>query len=309
MGVERMDISRVYQRLIDRIPSERVLVNESMKKHTSFRIGGPADIMVLPTDPQEIRYVIQLCKELSIPFYVMGNGSNLLVRDKGIRGLVMKIASNFSDIKIEGTKVTAQAGVLLSVLSKKTAQHSLKGLEFASGIPGTLGGAVAMNAGAYGGEMKDVVTSVWAMDYSGNDRRLDYDDLKFGYRTSAIQQDKLIVIEVDMQLEEGDKQESMELIAELTRRRREKQPLSYPSAGSTFKRPVGYYAGKLIQDAGLKGLRVGDAQVSDLHAGFIINLGNATAKDVLELIQIVKEKVKSEFNVDMQPEIKIIGEE
>ena len=280
-----------------------------MKKHTSFRIGGPADIMVLPTDPQEIRYVIQLCKELSIPFYVMGNGSNLLVRDKGIRGLVMKIASNFSDIKIEGTKVTAQAGVLLSVLSKKTAQHSLKGLEFASGIPGTLGGAVAMNAGAYGGEMKDVVTSVWAMDYSGNDRRLDYDDLKFGYRTSAIQQDKLIVIEVDMQLEEGDKQESMELIAELTRRRREKQPLSYPSAGSTFKRPVGYYAGKLIQDAGLKGLRVGDAQVSDLHAGFIINLGNATAKDVLELIQIVKEKVKSEFNVDMQPEIKIIGEE
>lgn len=309
MGVERMDISRVYQRLIDRIPSERVLVNESMKKHTSFRIGGPADIMVLPTDPQEIRYVIQLCKELSIPFYVMGNGSNLLVRDKGIRGLVMKIASNFSDIKIEGTKVTAQAGVLLSVLSKKTAQHSLKGLEFASGIPGTLGGAVAMNAGAYGGEMKDVVTSVWAMDYSGNDRRLDYDDLKFGYRTSAIQQDKLIVIEVDMQLEEGDKQESMELIAELTRRRREKQPLSYPSAGSTFKRPVGYYAGKLIQDAGLKGLRVGDAQVSDLHAGFIINLGNATAKDVLELIHIVKEKVKSEFNVDMQPEIKIIGEE
>lgn len=309
MGDERMDISRVYQRLIDRIPSERVLVNESMKKHTSFRIGGPADIMVLPTDPQEIRYVIQLCKELSIPFYVMGNGSNLLVRDKGIRGLVMKIASNFSDIKIEGTKVTAQAGVLLSVLSKKTAQHSLKGLEFASGIPGTLGGAVAMNAGAYGGEMKDVVTSVWAMDYSGNDRRLDYDDLKFGYRTSAIQQDKLIVIEVDMQLEEGDKQESMELIAELTRRRREKQPLSYPSAGSTFKRPVGYYAGKLIQDAGLKGLRVGDAQVSDLHAGFIINLGNATAKDVLELIQIVKEKVKSEFNVDMQPEIKIIGEE
>ncbi len=309
MGDERMDISRVYQRLIDRIPSERVLVNESMKKHTSFRIGGPADIMVLPTDPQEIRYVIQLCKELSIPFYVMGNGSNLLVRDKGIRGLVMKIASNFSDIKIEGTKVTAQAGVLLSVLSKKTVQHSLKGLEFASGIPGTLGGAVAMNAGAYGGEMKDVVTSVWAMDYSGNDRRLDYDDLKFGYRTSAIQQDKLIVIEVDMQLEEGDKQESMELIAELTRRRREKQPLSYPSAGSTFKRPVGYYAGKLIQDAGLKGLRVGDAQVSDLHAGFIINLGNATAKDVLELIQIVKEKVKSEFNVDMQPEIKIIGEE
>lgn len=304
-----MDISRVYQRLIDRIPSERVLVNESMKKHTSFRIGGPADIMVLPTDPQEIRYVIQLCKELSIPFYVMGNGSNLLVRDKGIRGLVMKIASNFSDIKIEGTKVTAQAGVLLSVLSKKTVQHSLKGLEFASGIPGTLGGAVAMNAGAYGGEMKDVVTSVWAMDYSGNDRHLDYDDLKFGYRTSAIQQDKLIVIEVDMQLEEGDKQESMELIAELTRRRREKQPLSYPSAGSTFKRPVGYYAGKLIQDAGLKGLRVGDAQVSDLHAGFIINLGNATAKDVLELIHIVKEKVKSEFNVDMQPEIKIIGEE
>ena len=304
-----MDISRVYKRLIDKIPNERVLVNESMKKHTSFRIGGPADIMVLPTNPQEIKYIIQLCRELSIAFYVMGNGSNLLVRDKGIRGVVIKIADNFSDIKIDGTKVTAQAGVLLSVLSKRVVRNSLKGLEFASGIPGTLGGAVAMNAGAYGGEMKDVVRSVWAIDHLGNDRYLEYDDLKFGYRTSVIQQEKLIVIEVDMQLEKGDMQESMELIAELTRRRREKQPLSYPSAGSTFKRPVGYYAGKLIQDAGLKGLRVGDAQISDLHAGFIINLGNATAKDVIELIETVKAKIKSEFNVEMQPEVKIIGEE
>lgn len=304
-----MDISRVYEKLIDKIPDKRVLLNESMKKHTSFRIGGPADIMVLPVDPQEIRYTVQLCRELSIPLYVMGNGSNLLVRDKGIRGVVLKIADNFSDIKIDGTKVTARAGVLLSVLSKRVVQNSLKGLEFASGIPGTLGGAVAMNAGAYGGEMKDVVRSVWAMDYSGNDRHLEYDELKFGYRTSAIQQDKLIVIEADMQLEKGDMQESMNLIAELTRRRREKQPLSYPSAGSTFKRPVGYYAGKLIQDAGLKGLRVGDAQISDLHAGFIINLGNATAKDVIELIEIVKQKIKSEFNVEMQPEVKIIGEE
>lgn len=309
MGVERMDISRVYKRLIDKIPNERVLVNESMKKHTSFRIGGPADIMVLPINPQEIKYIIQLCRELSIAFYVMGNGSNLLVRDKGIRGVVIKIADNFSDIKIDGTKVTAQAGVLLSVLSKKVVRNSLKGLEFASGIPGTLGGAVAMNAGAYGGEMKDVVRLVWAIDHLGNDRYLEYDDLKFGYRTSVIQQEKLIVIEVDMQLEKGDMQESMELIAELTRRRREKQPLSYPSAGSTFKRPVGYYAGKLIQDAGLKGLRVGDAQISDLHAGFIINLGNATAKDVIELIETVKAKIKSEFNVEMQPEVKIIGEE
>jgi len=304
-----MEISSIYKELIDKIPDDRVLINESMKNHTSFKIGGPADIMVLPYNVDEIRYVIKLCRDLSVPFFVMGNGTNLLVLDKGIRGVVIKIAGNFSNIGINGLKVTAQAGVLLSVLSKRTAQNSLKGLEFASGIPGTLGGAVAMNAGAYGGEMKDVVKAVWAIDYSGNDWHLKYDDLKFGYRTSVIQEKKLIVLQVDMELEKGNINESMALIAELTRRRKEKQPLAYPSAGSAFKRPVGYYAGKLIQDAGLKGLRVGDAQISELHAGFIINLGNATAKDVLQLIEIVKEKIKSKFNVEMCPEIKIIGEE
>ena len=303
-----MDISSVYKALINRIPEEQVLLNEPMKNHTSFKIGGPADIIVLPTDVHEIRYVIKICGELRVPFYVMGNGSNLLVRDGGIRGVVIKLAGNFSNIDIKGVNVTAEAGILLSTLAKKTVQNSLKGLEFASGIPGTLGGAVAMNAGAYGGEMKDVVKAVWAIDFSGKDWYLQYEDLKFGYRTSFIQENKLIVLRVHMELEEGNMEESTALIAELTRRRREKQPLIYPSAGSAFKRPVGYYAGKLIQDAGLKGLRVGDAQISDLHAGFIINLGNATAKDVIQLIEIVKERIKSEFNVDMCPEIKIIGE-
>ncbi|MFY9176813.1 MAG: UDP-N-acetylmuramate dehydrogenase [Caldicoprobacterales bacterium] len=302
-------MENIYIKLSEYIPSERILKDEPMKKHTSFRIGGPADIMVLPANEEEIIHTLKVCKDTSVPIFIMGNGSNLLVRDKGIRGVVLKISENYSNIDIGGKTIKAQSGVLLSTLSRAAVRHSLKGLEFASGIPGTLGGAITMNAGAYGGEMKDVVVSVRCIDSNGKIHILDEEEMNFGYRTSCIQTTDLIVSEVDMVLEYGDQQESLDLMADLARRRREKQPLAYPSAGSTFKRPVGYYAGKLIQDCGLKGLRIGDAQISDLHAGFIINLGNATAQNVIDLIKKVQDIIYDKYGVEMVPEVRIVGEE
>jgi UDP-N-acetylmuramate dehydrogenase len=303
-----MEIQELYQRLIHEIPQGAIFQNESMKKHTSFRIGGPADILLIPSAVKEIQYAIQLCMDMDIPYLIMGNGSNLLVRDKGIRGLVIKISEGYKEIKVEGTRIHAQAGILLSSLSRVSIQSSLTGLEFCSGIPGTLGGAVAMNAGAYGGEMKDVVSSVTVLDENNQIKRIDHGDLEFGYRSSVIQKRGYVVLEVDMELKPGDMETSKQIVEDLTRRRREKQPISYPSAGSAFKRPVGYYAGKLIQDSGLKGMRIGDAQISELHAGFIINLGNATATDVITLIELVKDKIKMNYGVEMHPEIKIVGE-
>jgi len=302
-------MENIYRKLSEYIPTERILINEPMKKHTSFRIGGPADIMVLPASEEEIIHALKVCKDTSVPFFIMGNGSNLLVRDKGIRGVVIKISENYSKIEVNGTNIKAQSGVLLSTLSRAAVRNSLKGLEFASGIPGTLGGAITMNAGAYGGEMKDVVASVRCIDSNGKIHILQKEDMNFGYRTSRIQTTDLIVSEVNMELEYGDQQESLDLMADLARRRREKQPLAYPSAGSTFKRPVGYYAGKLIQDCGLKGLRIGDAQISELHAGFIINLGNATAQNVIDLINKVQEVIYDKYGVKMVPEVRIVGEE
>jgi UDP-N-acetylmuramate dehydrogenase len=249
------------------------------------------------------------CQKWSIPFLIMGNGSNLLVRDKGIRGVVIKMSGLFNQIWVEGTCIRAQSGTLLSVLAKKALQAGLAGLEFASGIPGTLGGAVAMNAGAYGGEMKDVVDWVQVMDYGGEIYNFNRDELQFGYRTSYIQGKPFVVIEVNLSLKPGDPEESRALINELARRRRDKQPLSLPSAGSVFKRPEGYYAGKLIESAGLKGFRIGDAQVSEKHAGFIVNLGEATAKDVIMLIEIIKQRVKEFTGVELEQEIRIVGEE
>jgi UDP-N-acetylmuramate dehydrogenase len=303
-----MQMDVVYRRLSEYIPHQRLLLNEPMKNHTSFRIGGAADILVTPAQDSEIIHTIRVCNELSTPMFVMGNGSNLLVRDGGIRGVVIKLSDNYSHITMEGNIIKAQSGVLLTDLSRIATENSLRGLEFACGIPGTLGGAVVMNAGAYGGEMKDIVVSVTTVDRQGNYHTFQLGDMNFGYRTSIIQTNGHIVLEVVMKLEYGDKQESLELVADLTRRRKEKQPLEYPSAGSTFKRPVGYYAGKLIQDSGLKGLRVGDAQISDLHAGFIINLGNATAKNVIDLISQVQEIILEKYGVEMIPEVRIVGE-
>ncbi len=304
-----MNIQTVHDKLLSVVPKEQLLLNEPMKRHTSFRIGGHADLIMLPSEIEHIRYTLAVCRQWNVPVLIMGNGSNLLVRDKGIRGVVIKIANYFNQIWIQDLCIKAQSGALLSVLAKRAMQAGLSGLEFASGIPGTLGGAVAMNAGAYGGEMKDTVEFVDVMDIQGNKYSLNGDRIGFGYRTSSIQEKGLIVLEVTMRLQPGNYEQSKAKVAELTRRRQEKQPLSFPSAGSVFKRPEGYYAGKLIEDAGLKGMRVGDAQVSELHSGFIVNLGNATAKDVISLIEIIKQRVWEKAGVELNSELKIVGQE
>ncbi|WP_408625488.1 UDP-N-acetylmuramate dehydrogenase [Crassaminicella thermophila] len=298
----------VYNKLIEKIKAKNILKDEPMYKHTSFKIGGPTDLMVLPYSIEEVKHAIKVCKEYDVDYYIMGNGSNLLVRDKGIRGVVIKIAENFNKVEINGNEVTAQAGVLLSVLSNIVANKSLKGFEFASGIPGTLGGAVAMNAGAYGGEIKDVLVGATVIDDKGNIIYLNNESLELGYRESIIQRKGFVVLEVKMQFEKGDYSEIKEKIKDFTQRRTTKQPLSLPSAGSTFKRPPGYYAGKLIEDAGLKGVRVGGAQVSTLHSGFIVNVDKATAEDVILLMELVQKTVRDKFGVLLNPEVKIIGQ-
>ncbi len=304
-----MKIEKAYHALMEFMEPDQLLQNESMSKHTSFRIGGPADLMILPSEIRQIQKTFQILRSFNVPVMVMGNGSNLLVKDKGIRGAVVKIADRFSRAEVKGESILAQAGILLSALSRLALNSSLRGLEFASGIPGTLGGAVTMNAGAYGGEMKDVIDCVSVLDEDGTVTTLSKEEMELGYRTSIIQNTRKIVLEVFMKLEKGDYEESKALMREFTKRRQEKQPLSYPSAGSAFKRPVGYYAGKLIQDAGLKGMRIGDAQISEKHSGFIINLGNAKACDVIELIEKAKEKVKEQTGVELIPEVRIVGED
>ncbi|QXM06476.1 UDP-N-acetylmuramate dehydrogenase [Crassaminicella indica] len=303
-----MDIRDVYNRFIEKIQPEQILKNEQMKKHTSFKIGGPADIMVLPKSKEEVQFAINVCKVCNIDYYVIGNGSNLLVRDKGIRGVVIKLADNFNDVNIKGNRVIAQAGILLSALSNRLMKESFKGFEFASGIPGTLGGAIAMNAGAYGGEMKDVLVGAYVVDENGKIIYLDKKDMALDYRSSIIQKKGYVVVEAEMEFEKGDLTEIKEKIKDFTKRRTTKQPLHLPSAGSTFKRPQGYFAGKLIEDAGLKGVRVGGAQVSDLHSGFVVNVDNATADDVIHLMGLVQKVVKDQFGVVLESEVKIIGE-
>ncbi len=304
-----MTMNEIYDKLKEKIQIEHIRKNEMMQNHTSFKIGGPVDIMILPTTVEEIQHGLMVCKENHIPYYIIGNGSNLLVHDKGIRGVVIKIAENFSDVTIDGDRIKAQSGILLSVLSKKIMRESLEGFEFASGIPGTLGGAVAMNAGAYGGEMKDVVVGALVLDDHCNVVYLDHEHLEFDYRNSFIQRAGYIVLEVDIALRKGDYERVKEITADLTMKRTTKQPLHLPSAGSTFKRPPGYFAGKLIEDAGLKGVRVGDAQVSELHSGFVVNVGNATAADVIHLIKLIQKVVRDKFGVELHPEVRIVGEE
>lgn len=309
LGDESMDINEIYEGIKSRIASENILRNEMMKNHTSFKIGGPADIMILPKTIDEIVSSVSYCKKHNIKHLIIGNGSNLLVSDRGIRGVVIKIADNFSNVIIKETKVKAQAGILLSRLAKLIMNESLEGFEFASGIPGTLGGAVAMNAGAYGGEMKDIITGASILDNDGRVIYLNKEDLKLGYRNSIIQEKNYTVLEVDMELNRGDFEKIKNITDDLTKRRTTKQPLHLPSAGSTFKRPDGYYAGKLIEDSGLKGVRIGDAQVSDIHCGFVVNLGNATFEDVYNLIKLIQKVVMDKFGVKLETEVKIIREE
>ena len=287
-------------------PNSTVLTEEPMKRHTTFRIGGPADIYI-DLDFDDITHVIDYLKKADIPFTVIGNGSNLLVSDDGIEGVVLALGKKAGKTEIADTKVVAQAGALLSTVANVAAEAGLTGLEFASGIPGTLGGAVYMNAGAYGGEIKDVIEAVTVYTPDFKKKVLTADDLQLSYRHSLLMEEEGYVTEVVLRLQKGDKAEIKARIEEIKNQRVEKQPLNFPSAGSTFKRPTGYFAGKLIDDTGLRGYSVGDAQVSEKHCGFVINKGNATAHDVLQLMQDVDEKVYEKFGVHLTPEVRIIG--
>ena len=287
---------------------DRILMEEPMKKHTTFRLGGPADFFLCPSDVNQIPEIIHICREEGIPWFVLGNGSNLLVSDQGYRGVVIQIYKNMNQITVEGTRIYAQAGALLSAVSKKAMEAGLTGMEFASGIPGTLGGAAVMNAGAYGGEMKDILVSVTVLTDEGEQKVLEVEDLNLGYRTSVIKEKGYIVLDVVLQLQVGDRDAIRNRMEELKVQRVTKQPLEYPSAGSTFKRPEGYFAGKLIEDAGLRGYRVGGAQVSEKHCGFVINTGDATTSDVVQLIHDVQNIIWNKFKVKLEPEIKFLGD-
>ena len=286
-----------------------LLVAEPMTKHTSFHIGGPADLMAQPQSEAELRTLLVKAAEAAVPVTLVGNGSNLLVRDKGIRGLVIKLGNMLRDIEIDGKVLTFGSGVSLAMASKKAAELGLSGMEFAVGIPGSIGGAVYMNAGAYDGEMAKVVKSVRVMDAAGNVSELAAEELDFGYRHSALQGSGKIVTSVTVELAAGDKQAIADKMADFSNRRITKQPLELPSAGSMFKRPPGYFAGTLIDQTGLKGYTVGGAQVSTKHAGFVVNIGGATAADVLQLISDVQAKVMEAHGVHLEPEVLVLGEE
>ena len=284
-----------------------IFMEEPMKKHTTFRVGGPADVLVQP-DETALAAILALCRQYHVSYSFIGNGSNLLVGDKGIRGVVIEMTDPMGNIEVDGTKITAQAGAMLSKIANTAASNGLGGMEFAAGIPGSVGGAVVMNAGAYGGEMKDIIEKVYVLDENGAQLELDRDALDLGYRHSCIPEKKYIVTKVVLELVPRNEAEIRSEMKELNEKRAEKQPLQYPSAGSTFKRPEGYFAGKLIMDAGLRGYQVGGAQVSEKHCGFVINKGDATAADICQLMMDVSDKVQAQFGVVLEPEVKMIGE-
>ena len=292
----------------DLLGEEKVRISEPMSRHTTFRIGGPADYFLLPSTAEEVKKILEICKEKELPYFILGNGSNLLVSDEGYYGVIIQLYRNYGGITVEGTNIRAGAGALLSQIASAAKNASLTGFEFAGGIPGTLGGAVVMNAGAYGGEMKDVLKEVTVMTEQGEIMTIPAEKLEMGYRTSLVKKAGYLVLEAVISLKAGDVEEIKAIMKDLTEKRVSKQPLEYPSAGSTFKRPEGYFAGKLIMDAGLRGYQVGGAQVSEKHCGFVINKGNATAADVCGLMKDVQEKVQEQFGVTLEPEVKFLGE-
>lgn len=300
--------SEIRKMFCDLLGEDRVFTEEAMSQHTTFKIGGPADYFLMPDKGEDVGRVIKICKEKEIPYFILGNGSNLLVSDDGYRGMIINIMDNMDSVTVDGRIITAQAGAMLVRVSVMARDNALTGLEFASGIPGTIGGAVYMNAGAYGGEMKNVVKTVRAIDEYGRIYELDSEKMDFSYRHSIVEERKLIVLEVTLELEHGSREAINDRMKELAEARRSKQPLEYPSAGSTFKRPEGYFAGKLIMDAGLRGYSVGGAQVAEKHCGFVINKGGATASDVVELIRDVQHDVDDKFGVTLEPEVKMLGE-
>lgn len=284
-----------------------VFEGEVMGGHTSFQVGGKADLFVQPKTKEEIRDAIRLARQEQIPFFIMGNGSNLLISDEGYRGMILQIGKNFQNIVTKGDCLFIEAGALLSRVAREALAHDLAGFEFAAGIPGSFGGAVAMNAGAYGGEIKDVLVSAEVLTPEGEFLTLTAGELDLSYRHSCIFEKGYIVLSAVIRLTKGDPEEIRSRIKELAQARKDKQPLEYPSAGSTFKRPEGYFAGKLIEDAGLKGYTVGGAQVSEKHSGFVINKSGATAEEILFLIKQVQKKVKEQFGVTMEPEVRFVG--
>ncbi len=297
-----------YRELLNIVPGDRIKCNEPMKLHTTFRAGGPADFFAVPETKEEVRGLVRLCEDAGMPYYIIGNGSNLLVSDRGYRGLIIQIYKEMGRIAAANGQITAQSGALLSRVAAKALEEGLSGLEFASGIPGTLGGACMMNAGAYGGEMKDVLSSVLVLTPEGEFLTLHSGELDMGYRTSVISKKGYIVLEACIQLEKGDKESIRSRMEELRKKRTSKQPLEYPSAGSTFIRPEGSFAGKLIEDAGLRGFRVGGAQVSEKHCGFVINRDGASAAEIAELMRQVSARVEEQFGVVLEPEVRRLGE-
>ena len=299
---------KIIERFSNLLGNEKVRINEPMNRHTTFRIGGPADYFLLPSSSEEVKGILEICKEESLQYFILGNGSNLLVSDEGYRGVIIQLYRNYGGLTVEGTEIRAGAGVLLSQIAATARNESLTGFEFAGGIPGTLGGAVVMNAGAYGGELKDVLIEAVAMDREGNIFTVPVEKLAMGYRTSLVKTAGYLVLEAVISLKKGSQEEIRDTMKDLADRRISKQPLEYPSAGSTFKRPEGYFAGKLIMDAGLRGYQVGGAQVSEKHCGFVINKGNATAADVCRLMADVQAKVQEQFGVTLEPEVKFLGD-
>ncbi len=303
-----MQNEEFVQKLVSIAGKDGVSVNEPMANHTSFKIGGPADIMTYPGNSNQLVNIVKECVKSNIPYMVMGNGTNLLVSDKGIRGVVIKIYDNLAAFKVDNDTIELEAGMLVSKASKLALEYSLTGLEFAEGIPGTVGGAVTMNAGAYIGEMCMVVHQTEYMDGEGNIITITGDEHCFSYRSSIIQKSKGIVLKTRLKLQKGDSVNIKEKMDEFNFKRRDKQPLEWPSAGSVFKRPQGYFVGKLIDDCGLRGYGIGGAQISDKHSGFIINRGGATCSDVLALIKHIQTTVDERFGVQLEPELRIIGD-
>lgn len=289
------------------VDAAKIQKDEPMKKHTTFRIGGPADYFIMPSNEKELAEAVRVCRKFLIPIYIVGNGSNLLVSDQGYEGVIIQIYKQMNRVEITENEIHAQAGALLSMIANRAMEAELTGFEFAAGIPGTLGGACVMNAGAYGGEMKDVLETVTVLTRDGDVKTLTKDELELGYRTSVIAKKDYIVLSAVIRLENGKKEEIKAVMDDLKEKRITKQPLEYPSAGSTFKRPEGYFAGKLIQDAGLRGFQVGGAQVSEKHCGFVVNKDQATAADVMNLMNQVSDKVYEMSGVRLEPEVKRLG--
>lgn len=301
-------MTSMYEYIESFIPGEQILFHEPMSKHTTFRVGGEAACMIYVQTEEEIRKLVSYLNQIEEDYFMLGNGSNILVGDKGYRGIIIKFGKQMEEIQVDGERMTIKAGALLPKVAVTAKEHGLTGLEFAAGIPGSIGGAIVMNAGAYDGEMKQIVESVRIIDRNGEILTLDNDAMEFGYRTSVVKDRPYIVLEVVLRLQPGDKEAIGARMEELAALRKSKQPLEYPSAGSTFKRPEGYYAGKLIMDAGMRGYRIGGAQVSDKHCGFIINVNKATAADIKEVIEEVQERVKKRFHVSLEPEVILLGD-